>query len=426
MLTDSKVKSLKAREKQYKVGDANGLYLLVTPSGGKLWRLKYRINNDENVVSIGAYDKVGLSAARIKANEARELIAQGIHPTAHKKSLEAAKKAEQGNTFGAVTQAWIDANVKLKSWAPYTLSQVRSTMRRYVIDNKALASVPIRQVQTKDLRALLQSIAQRTELRPGERKSSGAVTIARNLRMWCGAVFEYAIERDLASADPTYPLRNLTELKRPANSIKHNKKLTPAELKMFLGLLPTAGCSRQTAIAIELLLLMFVRTGELRQAKWDEFDFKLRQWRIPASRMKAGKEHMVPLSTQVVKLLQELQEINGKVGWVFPNQRKPGTCMSATTVNRALERMGVNGKGTIGLAAHGFRGTASTLLHEQEFDSDVVEIQLAHAPRNKIKATYSAAQFVSKRTEMMQKWADYLDSIRASSAIDQNEPVEAG
>lgn len=417
MLTDSKVKSFKAREKPYKTADANGLFLLVTATGGKLWRLKYRIDGRENVVAIGAYPEVGLAAARIKAGEARELVAQGIHPTAHKKSLEAAKKAEQVNSFGAVTQAWIDANAK--SWRPYTLSQVRSTMGRYVIDNKALASLTIRQVQTKDIRALLQSIAQRKELQPGERKASGAVTIARNLRMWCRAVFEYAIERELASADPTYPLRNLTELKRPASSIKHNKKLTPAELKMFLGLLPKAGCSRQTAIAIELLLLMFVRTGELRQARWDEFDFNLRQWRIPASRMKAGNEHMVPMSDQAVKLLKELQELNGKVGWVFPNQRKPGTCMSATTVNRALERMGVNGEGTIGLAAHGFRGTASTHLHELGFKSDVVEIQLAHVPRNKIKATYSAAQYVSERTEMMQKWADHLDSVRLSPADSQ-------
>lgn len=418
MLTDSKIKALKPREKPYKTADGDGLYLLVTPTGGKLWRLKYRIDGRENIVSFGQYPDVGLAVARIKAAEARALTAQGIHPTAHKKAVEAAKKAEQINSFAAVTQAWIDANAK--HWRPYTLSQVRATMGRYVIDKKTLGALPIRKVQTKDIRTLLQSAATRTALGPGERKKS-AVTVARNLRMWCRAVFEYAVERDLADTDPTYPLRNLTELKRPASSIKHNKKMTPAELRHFLEVLSAATCTRQTAIAIELLLLFFVRTGELRQARWEEFDFKLLQWRIPASRMKAGREHMVPISKQAMKLLLELQQISGTTGWVFPNQRKPDDCMSATTINRALERMGLNGKGTMGLAAHGFRGTASTHLHELGFKSDVVEKQLAHVPRNKVKAIYSSAQYVPERTEMMQKWADYLGSLETKEASDQNQ-----
>lgn len=422
MLTDSKIKALKPRDKPYKTADGGGLYLLVPPTGGKLWRLKYRLDGRENVVSFGQYPDVGLAAARIKAGEARVLIATGIHPLAHKKAADAAKKAEQVNSFAAVTQAWIEANAK--HWRPYTLSQVRATMGRYVIDNTAVGALPIRKVQTTDIRALLQSVAQRTVLRPGERKAS-AVTVARNLRMWCRAVFEYAVERDLAETDPTYPLRNLTELKRPASSIKHNKKMTPSELRRFLDVLSAAKCTRQTAIAIELLLLFFVRTGELRQARWDEFDFKLLQWRIPASRMKAGREHMVPISKQALKLLLEQQQISGTNAWVFPNQRNPGESMSATTINRALERMGLNGEGTMGLAAHGFRGTASTHLHELGFNSDVVEKQLAHVPRNKVKAIYSSAQYVPERTEMMQKWADYLDLVKTAKPSDSNPPAVA-
>ena len=185
--------------------------------------------------------------------------------------------------------------------------------------------------------------------------------------------------------------------------------MTPPELRHFLDVLSAATCTRQTAIAIELLLLFFVRTGELRQARWEEFDFKLLQWRIPASRMKAGREHMVPISKQALKLLLEQQQISGTKGWVFPNQRKPDECMSATTINRALERMGLNGKGTMGLTAHGFRGTASTQLHELQWDTNVVETQLAHTPRNKVHAAYNAAQYVSERTEMMQFWANYSD-----------------
>jgi integrase len=421
VLTDSKIKALKPCERQYKTGAGDGLYLLVTPTGGKLWRLKYRIDGRENVVSFGQYPEIGLAVARTKAAEARALIAQGTHPIAHQKAVNAAKKAEQLNSFAAVTQAWIEANAK--HLRPYTLSQLRSTMGRYVIDNKTLGSLPIRKVQSKDIRELLQSIALRTELGPGERKKT-AVTVARNTRMWCGKVFEYAIERDLAETDPTYPLRNLTELKRPASSIKHNKKMTPVEVRHFLELLSAPKCTRQTAIAIELLLLFFVRTGELRQARWEEFDFNLLQWRIPASRMKAGREHMVPISKQALKLLREQQQISGIKGWVFPSQRTPGKCMSTTTINRALERMGLNGKGTMELAAHGFRGTASTHLHELGFNSDVVEKQLAHVPRNKVKAIYSAAQYVPERSEMMQKWADYLDSLKTLRQSARSHPAD--
>jgi integrase len=420
MLTDSKIKALKPREKSYKVADGGGLYLLVTPTGGKLWRLKYRMDGRENVVSFGEHKDVGLAAVRIKAGEARALIAQGVHPIAHKKAQAAAKKAEELNSFGAVTQAWIEANAK--SWKPYTLSQVRAFMGRYVIENKALADTPIRNVQTKDVRALLQSIAQRTTLSAGERKKGGAVTVARLVRSWCRAVFEYAIERDLAVSDPTYPLRNLTELKRPASSIKHNKKLSPKELKQLLVALDNFTGTRQTGIAIELLLLFFVRTGELRMARWEEFDLKKRQWRIPATRMKAGKPHLVPISNQALALLKEQQGISGTTGWVFPNQRRPEDCMSSTTINRALERMGFNGKNSIGLAAHGFRGTASTLLHELQWNTNVVETQLAHTPRNKVHAAYNAAQYIPERTEMMQFWADYLDSVRKDE-IQTTEPA---
>ena len=170
MLTDSKIKALKPKEKSYKHADASGLYLLITPAGGKLWRLKYRIEGDENVVSFGSYPALGLAAARVKADEARALVAQGIHPTAHKKALQAAKKAEEVNTFGAVAQAWIDANAN--SWRPYTLSQVKATMGRYVLENKSLAPRPIRTIQSKDIRLLLQSVAHRTQLGPGERKKT--------------------------------------------------------------------------------------------------------------------------------------------------------------------------------------------------------------------------------------------------------------
>lgn len=290
-------------------------------------------------------------------------------------------------------------------------------MGRYILENKALAAKPIREVTSKDIRLVLQLIAKRTTLRESERKAAGSVTIATSVRTWCRGVFAFAIERDQADVDPTYALRNLTELRRPVGSIKHNKKLSPGELRLVLQKIESFTGTRQTANALELLLLFFVRTGELRQARWEEFDLKERQWRIPAIRMKAKKPHLVPISKQALALLKLQQTISGHAGWVFPNQRRADACMSATTINRALERMGLNGPDTVGLAAHGFRGTASTLLHEQGFNSEVIEIQLAHSERDKVKASYNEAKYVNPRTKLMQSWADYLDKLRVASEL---------
>jgi integrase len=412
-LTDSKIKALKPREKPYKATDGDGLRLHVYPTGSKLWQLKYHLNGDENTASFGAYPAVGLAHAREEAKAARALVARGIHPREERKRQEAERLAAQRNAFGVVATEWMDANKS--TWAPYTYSQVKATIDRYVIANPRLSAMPVRDVQAKDIRELLQSVARRTSLGPGERKAEGAVTVARNLRSWCRNVFEFAMERDLTDRDPTSSLRNLTELRRPTGAIRHNKKLSPAELKEVLTGLAAFSGTRQVGIAIELLMLFFVRTAELRCARWEEFDLKAREWRIPAARMKASREHVVPIASQALSLLLEQQTISGKTGWVFPNQRTEGQCMSATTVNRALERMGFNGAGSMGLAAHGFRGTASTLLHEAGFNSDVVEMQLAHTPRNAVKAAYNAAEHIPKRVLMMQAWADYIDAVRANN-----------
>ena len=413
MLSDNQIKKAKAGDKPYRLTDAKSLRLNVTPAGGKHWQLKYRLDKREYIASLGSYPQVGLAKARKLADEARELVSQGIHPLAAKNAQKAAKQAEQLNSFGAVVEEWIGA--KKKHWAPYTFKQVRYAMDRYILGNKALADKPIREVESKDLRGVLQSIAERTELKAGERKKSGAVTVARNVRVWCHGVFVFAIEHDYTNADPTTALRNLTELKRPAGSIKHNKKLTPGELKKVLAAMDAFSGTRQTAIAMGLLQLFFVRTKELVEASWGEFDFAEKQWRIPAARMKAKKPHMVPISTQALALLKEQQLFSGTTGWVFPNQRHPERPMCNTTINRALERMGLNGPGTMGLAAHGFRGTASTLLHEKGFQTEVIEIQLAHTQRDAVKASYNEAQYVDKRTTMMQFWADYLEKLRTSS-----------
>jgi integrase len=192
---------------------------------------------------------------------------------------------------------------------------------------------------------------------------------------------------------------------------KHAKALSPSETKLFLKGLQTYGGYRTTVIALNIMLLTFVRTIELRQAEWSEFNLEKSEWRIPARRMKMEEQHLVPLSKQVVKLLGELRTFTGGRMHLFPNLRNPQTCMTNTTLNRALERMGLCGKDGIGFSAHGFRATASTMLHEAGYPTEVIERQLAHADRNKVRAAYDHAEYLPQRRTMMQEWADMIDDL---------------
>jgi len=411
-LTDSKVKAAKPRDKDYKLPDGRGLYLLVTKAGGKLWRMKFRLNGKEQVSSFGKYPAVGIATARNMADNDRELIAQGIHPLGHRKSEEQLQIDQQQNTFGAIARKWIE--VKKPHWSTYYLKQIETLMGRYVFSNKSLNNKPIRAVTASDIREVCISVAKRSKLKEGERKS-GSVTMAINLRQWCSAIFCYAISHDKADTDPASALRGLPELKRP--EVKFNKSLSKEELIELIHSLDKYTGQRATVIAIMMLLLTFVRTGELRQAKWSEFNFEDNTWRIPAERMKKKKEHWVPLSDQCLFLLEELREITGYSPWLFPNTRRPDDCMSATTINRVLERMGFNGKGSIGFAAHGFRGTASTMLNEMNFDDKHIDIQLSHLVGSQTKRSYDHAKHMPERRAMMQHWADYIDSIKQGANI---------
>lgn len=411
-LTDSKAKAAKPKDRPYRLSAGNALSLFVSVAGGKSWQLKYRLGGREQVYTIGRYPMISLSEARGLASEARVNVSKGEHPLKVRREQSAARQVEKLNTFGAIANEWLTVNEP--RWAANTAKQARVTMTRYVISNPVLSDAPIGEVRTKDVRNLLKSIAERTELRPGERKKSGSVVVARNVLMWCRSVFAFAIERELVEVDPTSALRGLTELRRPAGSIKHNKQLTTSQLgEVALGI-DRFGGTEQVRYAMLLLMLFFVRTGELRQARWSEFDFKDALWRLPAQRMKSKRDHSVPLSKQALVLLKEWKQRCPSAELVFPNQRAEGGCMSPTTVNRALERMGFNGQGTMGLAAHGFRGTASTLLHERGMPSEAIETQLAHAERG-VKGIYNGAKYMEKRRELMQVWADLVDEARAEA-----------
>lgn len=257
-----------------------------------------------------------------------------------------------------------------------------------------VGKLPIRSVTS----AHLLEIVRRIEAR-------GAVTVALLVRQWSSAIFRYAVATLRADGDPAAALKGA--IHRP--KVEHHKPLSRSEIVSFIGAVDKYGGYRTTVIALRLMLLTFVRTVELRKGEWSEFDLQNAEWRIPAERMKMREPHVVPLSEQAVVLLRELQTYTGGRGLLFPNYRNPKECMTATTLNRALERMGFNGKGSIGFSAHGFRATASTLLNEMGYRSDVIERQLAHSERNKVRASYNHAEYMEERRSMMQDWADFLE-----------------
>lgn len=403
-LTDAKIRNAKPEAKPVKLVDGGGLYLEVRPSGAKLWRYRYRIAGKENVFAVGEYfnDKrgghVSLDEARSERDKARALVKQGIHPAHHRQAERLATHAENANTFEAVALEWIAK--KKPGWTPYYLRQVERFMRADVFPK--IGKLPIRSVTAAHLLEIVKLIEGR-----------GAETVAVLVRQWASAIFRYAVATLRADSDPAAALKGA--IHRP--KVEHHKPMTRDQIGDFVKALDGYAGYRTTVIALRLMLLTFVRTVELRGAQWAEFDLDRAEWRIPAERMKMRELHIVPLSWQVVELLRELHTHTGGRTFLFPNYRNPKACMTATTLNRALERMGFNGKGSIGFSAHGFRATASTILNETGFRPDVIERQLAHAERDKTRASYNQAEYMPERRAMMQQWADMVDSIAAGGTV---------
>lgn len=397
-LTDAKIRNTKPEAKPVKLADGGGLYLEVRPTGAKLWRYRYRIAGKENVFAVGEYfnDKrgghVSLDEARTERDKARALVKQGIHPAHHRQAERLATHAENANTFEAVAREWIAK--KKSGWTAYYLRQVERFMEADVFPK--IGKLPIRSVTAAHLLEIVKLIEGR-----------GAETVAVLVRQWASAIFRYAVATLRADSDPAAALKGA--IHRP--KVEHHKPMTRDQIGDFVKALDGYAGYRTTVIALRLMLLTFVRTVELRGAEWSEFDLDRAEWRIPSGRMKMREPHTVPLSWQAVELLRELHTYTGGRTFLFPNYRSPKTCMTATTLNRALERMGFNGKDSIGFSAHGFRATASTILNETGFRPDVIERQLAHAERDKTRASYNQAEYMPERRAMMQQWADMVDSI---------------
>ena len=408
MLTDGKIRNEK---EPAKLTDAGGLYLEVMPSGSKLWRYRYRIAKKENVFALGVYAKeprgetgearrarieggyFTLAEARTERDICRGLVKQGIHPVHNRQAKRVAQTSNNANTFKAVALEWIEANKP--NWSPYYLRQVER-----MLDADAygyIGNLPMRSINAAHILEIIKRVEKR-----------GAETVALNLRMWISAIFRYAVAHLKADIDPAAALRGT--IVRPA--VQHKKALTRKDMPDFIKALNAYGGRRLTVIAMRLLLLTFVRPGELRAADWAEFDLDAAEWRIPAERMKMRELHIVSLSAQAVELLRELHTLTGGQRLLFPNSRSPNACMSGTTLNRVLERMGYAGK----FSAHGFKTTASTMLNELGYRSDLIERQLAHAERDKVRASYNQAQYLPERKDMMQAWANLTDEMAKSES----------
>lgn len=390
-LTITQVENEKRPGKHF---DGEGMYLLVTPDGAKYWRFKYRFAGKEKLLALGVYPDTGLKLARTKRTKAREQLAEGKDPGALRQAEKRAARQNAENTFKAIALEW--ASKRGGKWSDAHRSAIE---RRLEVDLvPKLGRLPIASIDSPQLLEVLRGI-----------ESRGAHEVAGKCRTIAGQVFRYAIATSRATRDPTPDLKGALEVVEK----RHHARLSESDLPEFLKKLEAYDGTAVTKLAIKLLMLTMVRTGELREAMWDEFDLGKREWKIPAKRMKGREPHIVPLSDQAVEVLQQLKPLTGKGALVFPNEYRDNRPMSENTILFALYRMGYRGRAT----GHGMRATASTILNEQKdgrghrlWNADAIERQLAHREKDKIRAAYHHAEYMPERKRMMQAWADFLDA----------------
>ncbi|WP_224983013.1 tyrosine-type recombinase/integrase [Geomonas agri] len=404
-LTEVKVRTAKPAEKQVKLSDGGGMYLLVTPSGGKCWRLKYRFLGKEKVLAIGTYPEISLSEAREKRLQARKMLANGIDPSEAKKAKKAAMVATSENSFEVIAREWHH-----KFSADWSETHSVTTLRRLNADViPVIGARPISEIKAPEVLAMLRRI-----------ESRGALETAHRIRTICGQIFRYAVATgradrncaaDLKGALPPYKKSHLSAITNP-------KAVAPLlrAIDDYKGTFPVK-------CALQLAALFFVRPGELRQAEWSEIDFDSKLWNIPASRMKMKQPHIVPLSTQAIAILTELQVVTGRSLYLFPSGRSFARPMSNNAINAALRRMGFDKDEMTG---HGFRAMARTILDEVlQFRPDFIEHQLAHAVRDPNGRAYNRTAHLTERQKMMQVWADYLQGLKTEAKVLPLKRVEA-
>ena len=386
MLTDAKVRSAKPGEKPYKLVDDHGLYLEIAVGGRKAWRFRYTLAGKESKITIGQYPLMSLSEARAERDRLRKLVDRGESPSARKQADKLARIGP-GNSFKEVTEEWLGKQAE--RWAPSTLYSARLGLQNHVYP--VIGGMPLDTIEPVHLLAILRGLEERE-----------VGVYALQLRQMLSRIFRYGVATLRCPGDPADLLKG--SIRRAP--VQHARAMQADDIREFLDRLGRYRGRRTTVIALRLMLYLFPRSIELRQAEWTEWQGDL--WVVPAAKMKRRRVHSVPLSKQALALVQELHGLTGEGRYWFPNQVDPERFMNATTLNRAFHYMGY---GVGEWSGHDFRATASTLLNEMGFRWDLIERQLAHVEASMTRRSYNHAEWLPERREMMQKWADYVDGF---------------
>jgi integrase len=396
-LTDTGIRKAKPGEKPIKLFDGGGLFLHVMPTGSKIWRVAYRVDGNQKMFTVGRYPEVTLAQARDKCLEARKLMVSEVDPVQKKRADKLAKVQATENNFEAVAREW-HAHWKHSSSSEHHIGQ---TLRRLQNDVfPAIGKRPIAEIEAPELRDMALEIEKR-----------GAGELAKRSLQMCSMVFRYAIAHGKATRNPAVDIRPSDILK--ARKVENHARVDASELPQLMRKIDAYQGKPATRMALKLLALTFVRTSELIEARWSEFHLDAARWDIPAERMKMRTAHVVPLSTQAVGVLRTLHTITGGRELLFPGERDHGKPISNNTILKALEIMGYKGL----MTGHGFRGVASTVLHENEFDHAHIEAQLAHSERDSVSAAYNHAKYIPQRTAMMEWWGNYLESVAKGNVL---------
>lgn len=395
-LTDPIIKAVKPKEKPYSLPDGHGLVLLVQPSGAKWWRYRYRFNTTAKMLSMGVYPEVTLKEARNQQARFRELLSQGIDPSQYRQEQKQQKAIAAENSFESIARLWWNhwKHGRTERHAGYTIRRLEADVFP-IIGNKPLTQLTA---------PMLLMAIKRIETR-------GALDIAKRALTTCGQVFRYAVAHGLAERNPAADIKPSDVLK-PSNKANYSR-LDQKELPELLRKIDVYDGQPLTKLALQLMALTFVRTSELIGARWEEIELDKKLWRIPAERMKMKAPHVVPLADEAMAVLEKIKKLAADEILMFPSERRDGKTMSNNTILYALYRLGYHSR----MTGHGFRGIASTILHERGYNHDHIELQLAHSKRDAVSASYNHALYLEPRTRMMQDWADYLDAIKTGADI---------